>query len=218
MAQFNEWMQKDASRLLLIDGHCKTLSNGKTSPLSVLCASLASNFAESDSLVVLQYYCGHHGLDSNGVPAGPLGLIKSLLAQLLQKPDNILPQKLEVDKELYDRVIPDDVDSLCELFGVFFSQTDPHKITLCIIDEIAEFEGELGGWGPDMTLVAHQLRWIVHRYQGPQRLKVLMTSANKSAVVSQILEEDDKISFRGSGLPNHSPGRLVMSSSSFSFS
>lgn len=44
-----------------------------------------------------------------------------------------------------------------------------------------------------------------------------MTSANKSAVVSQILDENDKISFRGSGLPNHSPGRLVISSGGLSF-
>lgn len=216
--QFTEWMQKDESRLLLVDGHCKDLSNSKTSPLSVLCASLASNFAEADSLVILQYYCGHHGLDSNGLPAGPLGLIKSLLTQLLQKPDDVLPQNLQLDKELFDRVKPDDVDNLCEIFAAVFSQLDPNKITLCIVDEVAEFEGARGGWDDSMSLIAFQLRWMVHQFQGPQRLKVLMTSANKSAVVSQILEENDKISFRGSGLPNHSPGHLVMSSSSFSFS
>lgn len=217
MTKFTEWVQEDHSRLLLVDGHCKDLSNGKTSPLSVLCASLASNFAESDSLVILQYYCGHHGLDSNGLPAGPLGLIRSLLAQLLRKPDDVLPQTLEVDRELYDRVNPDDIDNLCEIFGVIFSQINRNKITLCIIDEIAEFEGERGGWADGMSLVAFQLRWMVHHFQGPQRLKVLMSSANKSAVVSQLLEDNDKISFRGSGLPNHSPGRLVMSNSGFSF-
>lgn len=217
MAQFTEWVQEDRSRLLLVDGHCKDLGNGKTSPLSVLCASLASNFAESNSLVILQYYCGHHGLDSNGLPAGPLGLIRSLLAQVLRKPDDVLPQEIEMDRELYDRVNPDDIDNLCEIFGVIFSQINQHKITLCIIDEIAEFEGERGGWADGMSLVAFQLRWMVHQFQGPQRLKVLMSSANKSAVVTQLLEDNDKISFRGSGLPNHSPGRLVMSNSGFSF-
>lgn len=217
MAQFTEWVQKDHSRLLLVDGHCKDLGNAKTSPLSVLCASLASNFAESDSLVVLQYYCGYHGLDSNGLPAGPLGLIRSLLAQLLRKPDDVLPRELEVDRELYDRVDPNDIDNLCEIFGVIFSQINRNKITLCIIDEIAEFEGERGGWADGMSLIAFQLRWMVHQFQCPQRLKVLMSSANKSAVVSQLLEDNDKISFRGSGLPNHSPARLVMSNSGSSF-
>lgn len=217
MAQFTEWMQKDESRMLLVDGHCKNLGNAKTSPLSVLCASLASNLAQSDSLVILQYYCGHYGLDTNDLPAGPLGLIKSLVAQLLRKSDDVLPNNLQLDRELYERVKSDDVDSLCEIFAVLFSQIDRDKITLCIIDEIAEFEGERGQWGDGMSLIAFQLRWMVHKFPGPQRLKVLMTSANKSAVVSQILEENDKISFRGSGLPNHSPGRLVMSSSAFSF-
>lgn len=213
--QFTEWMQQDESRLLLVEGHCKNLSNSKTSPLTVLCASLASSFAASDSLVILQYYCGHHGLDSNGLPAGPLGLIKSLLAQLLQKPDDVLPQNLELDKELFDRMNPDDVDNLCEIFAAVFSQIDRNKITLCIIDEVAEFEGARGGWNDSMSLVAFQMRWMVHQFSGPQRIKVLMTSANKSAVVSQLLEDNDKISFRGSGLPNHSPGRLVMSGSGF---
>lgn len=216
--QFTEWMQKDESRLLLVDGHCKNLGNRKTSPLSVLCASLASNLADSESLVILQYYCGHHGLDSNGIPAGPLGLIKSLLFQLLRKSDSVLSQTLQLDKELYDRTDPDDVDNLCEIFGAVFPQIDPTKITLCIIDEIPAFEGSLRGWSDDVSLIAHQLKRMVHKFPGPQKLKVLMTSANKSAVVSQILEEDDKMSFRKSGLPNRAPGRLVMSSSSFSFS
>lgn len=165
--QFTELIQKDESRLIQVDGHCKDLGNGKTSPLSVLCASLASNFADSDSLVILQYYCGHHGLDSNGLPAGPLGLIKGLLAQLLRKSDDVLPLNLQVDRELHDRAKPDDVDNLCELFAILFSQINPSKITLCIIDEVAEFEGARGGWSNDMTLIAFQLRWMVHMFQGP---------------------------------------------------
>lgn len=215
-AQFKEWVTKDDSRLLLVDGHCKNLGNGKTSPLSALCVSLASTLAEAEPLVILQYYCGQHNLDANGLPAGPLGLIQSLLAQLLRKPDNILPETLQLPKELYDRAQTGDIDSLCELFGVLFSQLDQTKITVCIIDEIPEFEGEGDSWGDGMSMIAFQLRWMVHKFQGPQRLKVLMTSANKSVVVSELLEEDDKISFRGNGLPNHSPRRLEMSTD-FSF-
>lgn len=217
MEQFSEWLTKDESRLLSLDGHCKNLGNGKTSPLSVLCASLASTLAEAGSLVILQYYCGQHAVDSNDLPGGPLGLIKSLLAQLLTRPDNVLPKTLQIDKELYDRARAYDIDNLCEVFGAAFSQVERNKITICIIDEIAEFEGALGGWDNGMSLVAFQLRWMVHKYQGPQKLKVLMMSANKSAVVSQLLEEGDKISFRGSGLPNHSPRRLLMSGNFASF-
>ncbi|KAG8158267.1 hypothetical protein KVR01_012028 [Diaporthe batatas] len=209
MEQFTEWITKDESKLLMLDGHCKNLGNGKTSPLSVLCASLASTLAQAQSLVILQYYCGHHALNTDHLPSGPLGLIQSLLAQLLSKPDDILPKMLQIDKELYERALPDDIDSLCEIFGAVFTQIERNKITICIIDEIAEFEGAFGGWDKSMSLVAFQLRWMVHKFQGPQRLKVLMTSANKSTAVSDLLEEDDKMSFRGSGLPNHSPRRLI---------
>lgn len=213
MAEVNDWLSKDKSRLLLVDGHSKHLGNGKTSPLSVFCASLASTLAQSESMIILQYFCGHHALDSDGLSAGPLGLVQSLLAQLLRQPDDILPESLDLDKELCNRVDHEDIDNLCEVFGVLFSQINPTKITICILDEIAEFEGDWGGWGDGMSLIAVQLREMVHTFDGPQMLKVLMTSADKSTVVSQRLKQEDKVSVRGYGLPNHSPGRLMFSSS-----
>ncbi|KAI3391675.1 hypothetical protein diail_6969 [Diaporthe ilicicola] len=154
MAQIHDWLSKDGSKLLLVYGHSKTLGNGKTSPLSVFCASMAATLAQSESLVVLQYYCRYHSLDSDGLPAGPLGLVQSLLGQLLRQPDHILPQSLHLDKEFFNRADHENIDNLCEIFGVLFSQIIQTKITICILDEIAEFEGAYGGWGHGMTWVA----------------------------------------------------------------
>ncbi|KAL1876230.1 hypothetical protein Daus18300_002858 [Diaporthe australafricana] len=194
MTEVNDWLSKDESKLLLVDGHSKSPGNGKTSPLSVFCASLATTLAQSESLIVLQYFCGHHSLDSDGLSAGPLGLIQSLLAQLLHQSDDILPESLDLDKELYNRVDHENIDNLCEVFGALFSQINPTKISICILDEIAEFEGDYGGWGDGMSLVAVQLREMVHTFDGLQMLKVLMTSADKSTVVSQRLQQEDKVS------------------------
>lgn len=218
MAQVAQWFSKDESQLLLVEGYCKNLGNGKTSPLSVFCASTASTLNESPSLAILQYFCGHHAWDSNDLPAGPLGLIKSLLGQLLHKSHDVLPLNLHLDKKLFDRANPENVLDLCEIFASLYSQINPTKIMICIVDEIAEFEGERDGWGERMCFIAYQLQWMVHKFEGPQMIKVLMTSANKSTLVSQILEQNDKVSVRaGYGIPNHSPGRLVMSSNDSSF-
>ncbi|KAJ0114044.1 hypothetical protein J7T55_007878 [Diaporthe amygdali] len=195
-AEVTDWLSKDESKLILVDGHCKNHGYGKTSPLSVFCASSASALDESPSLVILKYFCSHHSSNSENLPAGPLGLIKSLLGQLLHKSDDVLPLDLHLDNELLDRADPDDVPDLCEVFASIFSQINPAKITICILDEIAEFEGERDGWGESMRFIAYQLRWMVHNFEGPQMIKVLMTSANKSAVVSNILEQNDKISVR----------------------
>ncbi|KAK2604197.1 hypothetical protein N8I77_007145 [Diaporthe amygdali] len=193
-AQVTDWLSKDESKLILVDGHCKNLGYGKTSPLSVFCASSASALDESPSLVILKYFCSHHSSNSEDLPAGPLGLIRSLLGQLLHKSDDVLPLDLHLDNELLDRADPEDVPDLCEVFAGVFSQINPAKITICILDEIAEFEGERDGWGESMRFIAYQLRWMVHNFEGPQMIKVLMTSGNKSAVVSNILEQNDKIS------------------------
>lgn len=216
MAQFNEWLGNDDSELLLVDGHCQNFGNAKTSPLSVFCASLASTLAQSESLVLLQYFCGHHTLDSDSLPGGPLGLIKSLLGQLLHRPDDVLPRDVHLDRRLYDRADHDDVDHLCEIFGVLYSQINPAKITICILDGISEFEGAGRGWLDGICLVADQLSYMVHHFEGPQKLKVLMTSANKSVMVSPRLREEERTSLRGYGLPNHSTGRLVISDSDLS--
>lgn len=216
MTHFNEWLGTDDSRLLLVDGHCQNFGNGKTSPLSVFCASLASTLAQSESLVILQFYCGHHALGADSLPGGPLGLIKSLLGQLLHHPDDVLPQNVHLDQRLYNREDHDDVDHLCEIFAVLFAQISPAKITICILDEIAEFEGARCGWVNGVCLVADQLNYMVHHLEGPQKLKVLMTNANKSVMISPRLLEEEKVSLRGHGLPNHSSGRLVMSSSDLS--
>lgn len=216
MAQFNEWIVSDSSKLLLVDGHCQNFCHGKTSPLSVFCASLASTLSQSDSLVILQYFCGHHAFDTGERSGGPLGLIKSLLGQLLQQPDDVLFQNVRIDKRLYDREDHDDVDSLCEIFGLLFSQINPSKVTILMLDEISEFEGARDGWVSGICLVADQLEYMVHYFKGAQKLKVLMTSANKSVMVSPRLPVEERVSLRGDGLPNHSTGRLVMSRSDLS--
>ncbi|KAJ4423131.1 hypothetical protein N0V82_002260 [Gnomoniopsis sp. IMI 355080] len=160
ITQFNEWLGSDNSKFLLVDGHCQDFGYGKTSPLSVFCASLGSTLAQSESLVILQYFCGHHTLDSGGISGGPVGLIKSLLGQLLHQPDDVLPQNVNIYKRLYDKEDHDDVDSLCEIFGLLFSQINPSKITICMLDEISEFEGARNGWNSGICLVADQLNYM----------------------------------------------------------
>lgn len=99
---------------------------------------------------------------------------------------------------------------------MLFSQMDPSKITICILDEISEFEGARNGWMNGMCLVADQLEYMVHHFEGPHKLKVLMTTANKSVMVSPRLPPEERASLRGYGLPNHSTGGLVISSSDLS--
>lgn len=152
--QFTSWLSRDESNLLVVDGHCKSFAHGKTSPLSVFCASLASTLRRSGSLVILWYFCGSHTVDSGDLPGGPLGLIRSLLGQLLYHPDDVLPENLRVASNLYNRADHENIDHLCEIFGAVFSQINPMKITICLLDNIAEYEGAYRGWAAGMCLIA----------------------------------------------------------------
>lgn len=208
--RFTSWLSRDESMLQAVDGHCQSLSYGKTSPLSVFCASLASTLSQSSSFVILQYFCGQHIMDTVELPGGPLGLIKSLLRQLLDCPDDVLPGELHLRSDLCDGVDHESVDKLCQIFEIVFSQMNPIRITICLIDGIAEYEGTYRGWADDMCLIAQQLKYMVHHFDGSRTLKVLMTSADKSTIVSSRITAEDQISLRGYGLPNHSGSSLTI--------
>lgn len=217
MESFSSWLGQDDSRLLVVDGHCKNFGYAKTSPLSIFCASLASTLSQSSSLVVLQFFCGHHTMDSGDLLGGPLGLIKSLLGQLLHQPNDVLPAELYLASNLYDQASHENIDQLCQVFEALFSQIDPTKITICLIDSIADYEGTFGGWVNGMCLIADQLKYMVHRFAGSTPIfKVLMTSAEKSTMVASRVEAEDKVSLRGYGIPNHMAGGLAISSTDLS--
>lgn len=193
--QGTAWMTS-AKALLLVDGHCEDDCHGATSPLSVVCASLARHFAGSHPYVVLQYYCNHQGIVvPHGLPAGPLGLIKSLLAQLLHQSDDVLQENLWLNVEICNKAVLEDIGGLCQLFESLTYYINRSKITVCVIDEIAQFERAHDGlgWADGMRQVAHSLLCLTRAPQGPN-LRVMMTCADQSIMVSRDLRRGEKIS------------------------
>lgn len=93
------------------------------------------------------------------------------------------------------------------------SQMSPSKIAMCIIDEVAEFEGAYQDWVDGICLVVDQLKCLVHHHDGTRKLKVLMTSANKSLVVSSRVKDEEAVALSGYGILNHST-RWTMTSNS----
>lgn len=196
---FRSLLAKDKSTLLMVDGHSKNEGAGKISPLSVWSASFAASLSQSDSVVALHFFCGLHSCsDSEDENDGPLGLMRSVMAQLIRQADDLSrvkrPQILSQDNR---------VESISQLFKSLLTDIDPGKTIFLIIDNISEFEGVTWNeWSNQIQHVFTALYDLVHDDGGGEvarrrpKIKVLLTSANKSTVLRSLVADEEIISLR----------------------
>ncbi|KAI4950374.1 hypothetical protein J4E91_004256 [Alternaria rosae] len=189
-AQFKNWLSQPSSGILLVDGHCKDDGIGKVSPLSVLCASLATALVQESSNMVLRFFCSSHTRVEQDMISGPSGLIRSLITQLLLYPNTPDVGLDPLEQSLYDAVSRYDVPALVALFGSVVYKMDKSKTIICIIDGISDFETPLRGWDREILAVVDQLQNLVYRQQSGPALKLLMTSANKALNIGSLLRRD----------------------------
>ncbi|KFZ00081.1 hypothetical protein V498_00311 [Pseudogymnoascus sp. VKM F-4517 (FW-2822)] len=197
-ANFKEWFSRTHSGLLLVDGHDREHSIGRTSPLSVVCASLTATVAQSPDFIVLHFYCGQHSRPQDQV-LGPKGLMASLIGQL------ILYTEIELDfveHSLYTAVSHKDLSALCELFELLVVRVEPSKTIFCIIDSISDFEAN---WGAEILVFVKNLRRLIDLQREGPTFKLLMTSANKTQNILSMVNQaaGEQVSLRA----GNSPGR-----------
>ena len=189
-AQFKNWLGQSSSGTLLVDGYCRDDGIGRISPLSVLCASLATTLAQTGSSIVLHFFCSSHTRVEQDVIGGPSGLVRSLITQLLLYPDSPDVELDPLEENLYNAVSQCDVPALVYLFGSIVGNMDESKTIVCIIDGISDFETPLRGWDKEIIGVVDQLQNLVHCKRSGPALKLLMTSANKTLNLGSLVYRD----------------------------
>ncbi|KAK2841625.1 hypothetical protein FQN49_006068, partial [Arthroderma sp. PD_2] len=136
--RFKSWAHVDAlsSQLILVNGHLSGLTVGKISPLSVFAATFAS-MPKPSHVIILAHYCGLHSSPRDNL-AGPKGMLRSLIAQLLltQRNDNVIATTT-LDETLLHNIASDNLEALCVLFQFLISQTRPSLTVYCILDNIS---------------------------------------------------------------------------------
>lgn len=199
---FKSLLAKDESGFLMVNGHCKEDGAGKTSPLSVWSASFAASLMQSDSVVVLHYFCGLHSRSiAGGPPAGPLGLVKSLIEQLVRQAGDNVARMGPLDKTLARQVEEDNYDAMLSLLKPLIMSLDAGKTVFIIIDNASEFESVTWNeWSEQMVQIFKALYDIVRDQtsdSGPRmrlKVKLLMTNANKSTTLGRQVDEGEIVS------------------------
>lgn len=199
---FKSILAKDESGLLMVNGHCKEDGAGKTSPLSVWSASFAASLMQSDSVVVLHYFCGLHSRSIvGGPPAGPLGLVKSLIEQLVRQAGDNVARMGPLDRTLAQQVEEGNYDAMLSLLKPLLMSLDTEKTVFIIIDNASEFESVTWNeWSEQMVRIFKALYDIVRNQTsgaGPRmrlKVKLLMTNANKSTTLGRQVDEGNIVS------------------------
>ncbi|KAI4685099.1 hypothetical protein J4E81_008912 [Alternaria sp. BMP 2799] len=189
-AQFKNWLSQPFSGILLVDGYCKDDGIGKISPLSVLCASLATTLVQTSSNIVLRFFCSSHTRVEQDTISGPSGLLRSLITQLILYPGTPDIDLDPMEQGLYDAVSQCNVLALVSLFGSIVCNMDKSITIICVIDGISDFETPLRGWDREILGVVDQLQNLVYNQRSGPTLKLLMTSANKALNIGSLLRRD----------------------------
>ncbi|KUI58697.1 Acidic mammalian chitinase [Cytospora mali] len=194
---FKKFVAQDDAALLLVNGHCRSDGTGKTSPLSVWCASFAVALKQSPSLVVLHYFCGLHTNPGRAL-SGPVGLIKSLIDHLLAYEATGSSTVAYLEKKTLEMAMKDDVGCLCEILRELLLQVSKSRIVFCIVDNVCEFETKWDNWLQRLTQVFETLYKLVDhdRLGGQIKLKVLLTSADRSTHLADKVTPGELISLR----------------------
>lgn len=193
MDQFRHWLASAPSDLLVVDGH-SAKSYGSTSPTAVLAGSLVSSLISTGQSIVLHHFCAAHKSPSDPL-AGPLGLIRSLVMQLLVYPDLPAPNLAFVDPELKHWLAQNDLGALIHCFDRILRQSPRESRVFCIIDGIAEFETMLYGWQDQAYQIVEYLERAVYGDFGVS-FKVLLTNPEKSVRLAGMVEPRQHVSLR----------------------
>lgn len=127
----DKWLHDADSGALLIHGHCRR--HDGICPTTIASALLVSFFVKFRNFITLYWFCGSH---FNGPGCDALGMVHSLICQLLSLPD------LEFTLEKQHKSDIKDLKKMLRLLKKLLLQIPTGTVVVCIIDGISYYEGQ----------------------------------------------------------------------------
>ena len=140
--QLQTWITTTESSALFINANHR--GSTRQQPTSFICAKLVDSIIpspgneaqpESQMTLPLAFFCSEH-LQKDDPDNGPAGMMRNILAQLLLAYRDF---DLRTIQRMQDHNL-DDVNNLCDIFGILIMQIPQYIVIFCIIDAISFFE------------------------------------------------------------------------------
>ncbi|KAM7212461.1 hypothetical protein V8F06_012148 [Rhypophila decipiens] len=209
MPRFRAWLTDQRSDYLFVDGDCSSVFSPRTSALSVTCASLLGtlngNNEQQGHTIALGFFCGEHfqlngnDTDSSSPNAnGPLGILRSLIAQLLTYPGTPIwrfedQDWVETDFESNNQQA---AKAMVRILRSLIAHLSRHTTVYIIIDNLSEYEGTLNyQWDEVMDVLVSGLIDIAATCTMDKRgvyVKALFTCVCRCLALEKALDLGDE--------------------------
>lgn len=171
-----EWLNSSKSRVFLINGNGD--GDETFGPTTFVCAKLLESLGDIDPMITLHFFCSLHTTNKDGFRDNAVGLIKSLLAQLV-----LCSEDWDfgfLGKDGLKRLEEGDLDAYCKLFRDLIEQLPPMTLIFLMIDGITVYERSMRREGflkviKELTDMMADCRQLV--------VKLLLTCHGRSAFV-----------------------------------
>ncbi|RDW60319.1 hypothetical protein BP5796_11925 [Coleophoma crateriformis] len=173
--QFQRWITIVEADLIFVQGQIDPSSLGRTSPLSYICANLVRLLREQPNTITIYFFCGQH-VASNDSTNGPRGLIRSILAQLLEAWPHVPLHNIDlIGLDSHESISMDD---LCGMLGHALGQLPTNGTVCFIVDDLPKFERN--HWIEDYFILLNMLDHLVQKERSGPRIKIMVTSPTRS--------------------------------------
>lgn len=190
---FQRWLSTTQSSLLLVDG---SMGQEKSPPLSVLVGILAIGQLEMESALSIHFFCGQHlDPDASDGLSGPIGMLRSLITQLILSLTAPLPDLLHAveSPQLLSDIQAQTLPALCEVFRILVDQIPPGLTLFCLLDGISWYEQDQ--WLEQLRYTIGMLKDLVAQgltQPSASPVKVLLTSPNRSIRIRDMLDPESQ--------------------------
>jgi len=181
---FKNWLLSNRSWPLVVSGNSDTYATARCSPLSLLDVALTAQINSMPQAQALYFFCGLH-TRSDDEYAGPVGLLRTLIAQLLL-------WDWDYDLRVVWQSYPPDMlrsgnpDFLSVLLRALLAQKLESDTVFCIIDGPQHFEGS-PLWHHQMESVMLNLYKLTFDPDIKVSFKLLVTTAGVSRIANSTI-------------------------------
>ncbi|KAF4967997.1 hypothetical protein FSARC_4558 [Fusarium sarcochroum] len=196
--KLRQWIVKTSSTELLIHGNMKP-SRTSVSPLSLFTASIVRSLRNVHRFCAIAFFCGQH-TDLDDPLTGGFGLIKSLIAQLLDQHHfddaDLAHVAQDVNLSLLKRDM-EDIEELCQLFAVLVRRLRSDTTLFCVLDSVNVYEDEEYMQDMHVDRVLYEILSLTQDKKVKTHVKILLTSPTDTNMISAGFQQKDILAMSG---------------------
>lgn len=188
---FIDRLYSDRPGALFVERDCPPTSQDvfeKTSAFSALTAMLTSTIGSMQPAKVVQFFCGRHTSSSDPL-GGPNGLIRGILAQLLQQ-DNFSLSFID-SRTLKEYIERHSLAQLTDTLKRLVHQLDRRVILFIFVDGVSLFERS--EWIQDLNKVMYDLGELTWNKTVAATVKLIVTNPGKSRSLGSCVALEDRV-------------------------